>query len=93
MNRIWFSTPVNIGYYLDQSNAGTAIEVQIAITATTTTAAPVMPAETTYQRAVPTLREEGASPSVTKGSPNNFLDGILQSLREFFSGIGLKPRF
>jgi ligand-binding sensor domain-containing protein len=93
MNRIWFSTPVNIGYYLDQSNAGTAIEVQIAITATTTTAAPVMPAETTYQRAVPTLRVEGASPSVTKGSPDNFLDGIIQSLREFFSGIGLKPRF
>ncbi|OPY43091.1 MAG: Two component regulator propeller [Methanoregulaceae archaeon PtaU1.Bin222] len=93
MNRIWFSTPVNIGYYLDQSNAGTPLDVQIAITATTSTAAPVIPAETIYQRAVPTLREEGASPSATKGAPDNFLDGIIQTLREFFSGIGLKPRF
>jgi len=93
MNRIWFSTPVNIGFYLDQSEPGTPLEVQIAITATTTTVAPVIPADTTYQRAVPTLREEGASPSVTKSTPNNFLDGIIQSLREFFNSIGLKPRF
>jgi ligand-binding sensor domain-containing protein len=93
MNRIWFSTPVNIGYYLDQSSAGTSLEVQIAITATTSTAAPVNPEETTYQRAIPTLRDEGGSPSVTKASPDNFLDSIIQSLREFFSSIGLKPRF
>jgi len=93
MNRIWFSTPVNIGYYLDQSNAGTPLEVRIAITTPATTTSPVIPAETTYQRAVPTLREEGVSPSVTNAPPGNFLDGIIQSLREFFNSIGLKPRF
>lgn len=91
MNRVWFSTPANIGYYLDQSGTGTPIEVQIAIPSSTTI--PVIPAETIYQRAVPTLREDGASPSMTKATPDNFLDSIIQSLREFFTSIGLKPRF
>jgi ligand-binding sensor domain-containing protein len=94
MNRIWFSTPVNIGFYLDQTDSGTPIEVQIAITtAQTTTAAPVVTTETVYQRAVPTLREETSSAAGTKAPPADFLDGIIQSLRELFTSIGLKPRF
>lgn len=93
MNRIWFSTPANIGFYLDTSDYGTPIEVQIAITSATTTGSPVIAAETTYRRAVPTLREENATPAGTRTASGNFLDGIIQSFREFFTTIGLRPRF
>jgi ligand-binding sensor domain-containing protein len=96
-NRIWFSTPDNIGYYIDRSTSATPIEFQIDITTATVTTTTIPPGtrNATSTRPVPTLREEagGGTSSPAGGGSGNIFDTIIRSVRSFFAGIGLKPRF
>lgn len=96
-NRIWFSTPDNIGYYIDRSASATPIEFQIEITTRTVATATTLTdtRNATSTRPVPTLREEAGegSSSSAEGEGGTIIDTIIRSVRSFFVGIGLKPRF
>lgn len=94
-NRIWFSTPDNVGYYVDQANSATPIEFQIELTPAVTATTPPGTTNAPSTRPVPTLREEAgnAASSAADGGNGTLFDSILRSVRSFFIGIGLKPRF
>lgn len=95
-NRIWFSTPDNVGFYIDHSISSTPIEFQVEITpAVTATTLPEARNTVTTTRPVPTLREEagGSGSSPDEGGNGTIIDSLIRSIRSFFMGIGLKPRF
>ena len=93
--RIWFSTPDNVGYYVDRSRLQVPIEISLVTSAPTATTS----GNISYPRPVPTLREDAVtqipagSPIQNPGGEKTLLESVIQSIRAFFSGIGLKPRF
>lgn len=96
-NRVWFSTPDDVGYYLDRSE----LPATIAIQQVTPTSSPTLNTSNISQyrinQTLPTTTSVTILPSVTpvptQKVPVGLIDQIIQSLRSFFSGIGMKPRF
>jgi ligand-binding sensor domain-containing protein len=92
-NRVWFSTPGYIGYYIDQSSPDNAIQIE-TVTPTPSTV-PVTGSQ--FPEAVPTLREDNVTPyrnelQTTEASSSGIgaiIDPIIRAIRSIFTGLGI----
>jgi ligand-binding sensor domain-containing protein len=92
-NRVWFSTPGYIGYYIDQSSPDNQIQIETV----TPTPSPTSDTGSMYPGTIPTLREYNVTPnpdeSVTGESSHSgigaIIDPIIRAFRSLLTGLGI----
>jgi hypothetical protein len=96
-NRVWFSTPDDVGYYIDRSESQTPMLIQMV---TPTTLPPLNTSGINSISGInqtpptsPVTTMPAVTPAPTPKVPGSFLDQLIQSIRSFFTSIGMKPRF